>query len=184
MGCHSGLATSSIALFVGLITSMTANAQATLDPDTILEDIKHKGASIVFNQELVGPKWTNFLHQVETGDRKWLQVATEIYPETDGGPAEDLGAAPGEALKHHAEDVLTIAAPKIPIDSICEFSEATVGYKGYTTLGAALADLDGRIEAVKRISNSQIVDRKMKCLKILEESRTEIIHFEYLSGHK
>jgi len=179
-----GRAASIIQLFVGLTISFAAIAQTTLDPNTILTDIKSKGPAVVFNEELVGPKWTYFLHQVETGNRKWLQVAAEIYPVTDGGPAEDLGSAPGEALKHHAEDVLTIAASKIPIDSICEFSEATVGYKGYTTLKAALADIDGRIKSVKRVSNPAIADRKKTCLKILEMSRSEIIHFEYLSGHK
>lgn len=184
MRWQPGRAASSISLLVGLTISLATMAQTTLDPDTILADIKSKGAAVVFDKELVGPKWTYFLHQVETGHRKWLQVAAEIYQATDGGPAEDLGSAPGEALRHHAEDVLTIAVPKIPIDAICEFSEATVGYKGYTTLKAALADIDGRIGSVKMISNPAITDRKMECLKILEISRSEIIHFEYLSGHK
>jgi len=184
MSLHPGRATIGIPLLVGLTINLAAFAKTTLDPNIVLKDIKSKGAAVVFNQELVGAKWTYFLHQVESGNRKWLHVAAEIYQATDGGPAEDLGAAPGEALRHHAENVLTIAVPKIPIEAICEFSEATVGYKGYTTLKATLADIDGRIGSVKRISNPAINDRKKQCLKILEMSRSEIMHFEYLSGHK
>jgi hypothetical protein len=163
-------------LVAGVAISSAVLAQPPLDPDKILAAIKLKGAAAVYNKELTGNNWLYLIHQMESGSPKWLEIGAQIQPATDGGPAEDLESAPGESLSRHAETVLTIAAPRIPIDGICEFSEETVGDKGYTTLKQALTDLDSRIAAVKRITNPKIATLRKQCLETLERSRVDLVN--------
>ncbi len=164
-----------VGIALALLGSDIAYAGEPLDPVMLLQRIKTKGAETVYNKELTGATWLAFLKKVETGERLWLEVAVAIYPATDGGPAEALTLAAGEALVRAPHEVLLLVSPKMGIEGVCDYSEMTMGYRKVNTRQQVVADIDTRINAVRRLSGSDVVPLQSKCLKILENAKREML---------
>ena len=164
-----------VMLGVMVLGSSFACASKNPDPVLLLQEIETKGAEYVYSNELTGLEWLAFLKRVETGEKTWLKVANAIYPATDGGPAEDLTMAVGEALVHSPHDVLLIAAPGIGVEGICDYSEMTMGFKNRDTRQQVLADIDARINAVRGLVDSDVASLQSKCIAILENAKREML---------
>ncbi|MBV9114916.1 MAG: hypothetical protein JOY67_19060 [Hyphomicrobiales bacterium] len=66
-----------------------------------------------------GRLWNKTLANIETGDRKWLEVAASLREGTDAGSGEDLSMAVAHALLRAPERVLAMTPSPFPLDEIC-----------------------------------------------------------------
>jgi hypothetical protein len=109
------LITSSIAISIVLMTYIAYGADTKprdfqLKPETLLEEIKLKGArTVVFKLYDDSNAWDYILKEIATGDRSWLEVAVALHPGSDAGSSEMLTLAVGEALEHNPVNVFQIA---------------------------------------------------------------------------
>jgi hypothetical protein len=153
-----------------------SHAGELLDPAVLLQRIKDNGADSVYKSDLSGKKWLAFLKKVETGKKAWLEVAAAIYPATDGGPAEDLTTAVGEALIHSPHDVLLVAAPVVSIEGVCNYSEMTMEYRNVHSPQQAGKDIDARIRVLRGVSGADISAQRDRCIELLQESKNELLN--------
>lgn len=181
---HSAKHTISITrtlLFMGAVTGAFIGivyANELLDPAMLLQQIKTKGAESVYKYELTGKKWLMLIKNVETGKKLWLEVAAAIYPATDAGPAEDLTLAAGEALIRSPREVLLLAAPKMGIEGVCDYSEMTMEHRKVLTPKQAIIDIDARIKIIQKLTGPDIAEQRDQCVRYLEKAKYKLIREE------
>jgi len=109
------------AIFFGLISLSCPQAKPLDAPDTILSAIQDRGArNIVAEMNRgKGRVWDKVLDKIETGDRKWLEVAASLREGTDAGTSEGLSIAVAHALLHAPERVLAMTPGLFQLDDIC-----------------------------------------------------------------
>lgn len=148
-------------------------AGMSIDPAPILEEIKERGAQLVFNELWKNGAYGKVLKGIESGDDLWLDVAVEIQPATDAGPSEMLDLAAGVALVKAPAEVLLRAVPALSIEGVCGFPD--MSDPRYDTKEKTLSYLDERIRAVTLLRQPSVKVAQEKCLKILKEKKSEIL---------
>ncbi len=150
-----------------------ACANKSLDPVALLQKIKTAGPSAVYKNDFTEKKWSALLKKIESGERLWLEVATAIYPATDGGSATELTLAAATALARNPRDVLLLIVPRMSIEGVCGFPDLSDSKTD--TQQKAVAYLDARIKAVSKLTGADIAAMRTQCLKKLENTKREVL---------
>jgi hypothetical protein len=167
--------TRSLSTLVAVLLCCTCNAGVAqaLTAAAVLSDIHARGPYAVVQSLWGKPEWDDLLVKVETGQTDWLQVAVMIYPGTDAGSAEELTYAVGAALLHDPHQVLLRVAPVLGLEGIC--SAPDIDDPRWSTKQKAVANLDDRIAAVRRLSDPSVAAARASCLKYLHEDRALLL---------
>jgi len=93
---------------------LTASVSATeLTADAIMSEINTIGSKAVienlWNSDEIHPNdWDKLIEKIESGEKKWLEVAKSLKSASDAGSSEDLNGAMSLALLKNPLDVLTM----------------------------------------------------------------------------
>ena len=140
---------------------------------SIRERMSSAGATATLSELYRNQKgWRRFLRGIASGDREMVPIGAALYKVADGGVAEDLVHAFGEALKVNPEMVLSIAGKDVGVKLVC--SPPDVDDVRFDSFAAASRELDRRERAV-RVSVGDA--RRVQCLRSLVEARTALGHF-------
>lgn len=162
-----------ISLSLVSLWASLARADDSESPQFLMNEINQNGSAFVYENILIGVKWTTFLKKVESGESSWLQVAAAIYPATDGGPAEDLSSSVGVALVSSPLNVLKIALPVMGAGSVCGYPD--LGSPKYDTQEKTISYLNSRISVIEKLSGNESWEAQEQCLKMLKKTRLEVL---------
>jgi hypothetical protein len=179
--CIGKLITSSFAISIVLITSIvdgadTKPADFQLKPETLLQEIKAKGAGAVVSK-LYGDSnvWHSIMKKIATGERSWLEIAVALHPGSDAGSSEMLTLAVGEALEHNPINVFQIAPKSFQLSFICGGPD--VDDHRYDSYELTMKTINRRIRKVTAIKDQALMNTSKECMRYLEESKKGIAKF-------
>ena len=128
------------------------------NPAVIAEKIKKHGASTI-RASLHYAGWRYVIQHIETGDKKWLEVGTALFPGTDAGATHSLKMAFSEALVVAPSEVLLLV-PESRSKGICG-----VDVDNYDSYEKAMARNKKALKAVTSINDPELVKRKKPASK-------------------
>ena len=172
------LITSSFAMSILLMTSFaygadTKPADIQLKPESLLQEIKSKGAgAVVLKLYDDSNVWNSILKKIATGDRSWLEIAIALHPGSDAGSSEMLTLAVGEALEHNPINVFQIAPKSFQLSFIC--SAPDVDDERYNTYELSMKAINRRINKVAAVKDSSLINMRKECIRYLEDSKKSL----------
>ena len=156
-----------------LLISALANSTVVQD---IVVSIRESGASKTLQRLYRNhDKWDEFLSRVANGDRESLVVAIQLYEVSDGGSAEQIELAAGEALEHQPRVVFEIAGPVIGIEAICGGPD--VDDERYDSYERSMAAIERRIGMVSAVADPRFASARDQCVHELQTSKSGIARF-------
>ncbi len=143
------------------------------DPSAILARISERGVWFVVGELYDHPDdWEYVLGNIQKGNEVWLRVAVRLQPGTDAGPASMLCEAVSVALIHAPERVLRLAVPTFRLEEICGGRPDPL-----PTYPLAADELERQIKSVANVKDADLIERRDRCLRELEESRVHLKRF-------
>ena len=124
-------------------------------------------------------EWDVVLNGIASGTAEWLQAVKKLYDVADGGTAEQLAAAAGEALEHHPDNVLSILNTEIGLDEIC--SGPDVDDPRFDSFSRSLAAILRRQQMLRTIHEPNLIQLRDSCLSHLDQAKLSVADFY---GHK
>jgi hypothetical protein len=139
-------------------------------------EIARVGAAKAVEDLYDSPKdWKDLMDSIATGEPQWLRIAVRLRPGVDGGSAEELLQAIGEGLEHRPKDVLALAVPTYRLENICgtpDFDDSR-----FDSMQSALAAISRRRALVARIVEPNLRKRANDCIRLLDESKQDLMRF-------
>ena len=180
---HSWEATMNTRIAVGVLilvvfaigsapAASAAVAAKPLDPSALVKRIAERGAVAVYGEVRGDEQWEAVLTGIESGNRDWLRFAVAIHPATDGGYSEMLSWAAGVALLKAPANVLEIAGPDLPLESVCGYPD--MGDARTDTQAKVVSYLDSRTRAVEKLHVDALASKRDRCLAELARTRTDV----------
>lgn len=115
-----------ISILLSNLFFLSVSVSATeLTADAIMTEITTIGSKAVIeklcNSEETHPNdWDRLMEHIESGEKKWLEVAKSLKPASDAGTSEDLNGAMSLALLKNPLEVLTlIQSGPFNISDVC-----------------------------------------------------------------
>jgi hypothetical protein len=163
---------------------LAAFAGKALKASEVMKQIQERGAEQAAKELWSSGHWDELLEKIEAGEKRWLEVAKALRPGTDSGPSEMLHLAAGVALVHSPREVLLLLGHAMSLEAVCGYPDMT--NNRYKTQKQTVQYLDARIEAVKKLSGSDITSLKDQCLVHLNKTKAEVLSprgpFSEISG--
>jgi hypothetical protein len=162
--------------FTSIPVREIAAADTQIDPKSILQEVKLKGARAVVSELYGTPKtWHATLERIASGDQSWLDVAVALHPGSDAGSSEMLNLAVGAALENNPAKVFQTTLKTFQLKSIC--SAPDVDDPKYDSYELSMKAINQRISKVSSITGETITDINKACIQYLEESKKGIAQF-------
>jgi hypothetical protein len=137
-----------------------------ISPGAVAEEIDRRGPHILWEIYHDEESWHDFIKNIASGKREWLDIALRCMNAADAHPAEELNAAFGAALKLNPESCLKLAQFEERTSRRDLF--ATFPAYDYPTLDEPQTELKARINAVKTVSGDDLASIKEECLADLK----------------
>ena len=122
--------------------------------------------------------WNRLLSCIRTGDSAWLQIASQIQGQLDGGGPGELAMAVGDALERNAIGVLSLirrgySSTKV----VC----ACVGFEDLLgdDFNQALATIDRRRKSVEAVVSHGVATERSSCLTHLAALEADVRKHEH-----
>lgn len=119
--------------------------------------------------------WTSVLVNVASGQEDWVKVAIQLYQGSDGGSAEMLILALGEALERNPGTVLKNIASVIDIRNVC--GSPDIDSDRYNSSVKAIAAIEQRKKMVEGVDDRNLISMKHECLVYLEKAKRSVSDF-------
>jgi len=148
-----------------------AEERVRINPESILDDILIIGAAATVKKLNNGeqPQWTEVLRMIETGDPRWLAVASGLAAGTDAATSEDLQVMLAKALPINPQGVLSLADSQtfLSIENLCvaPFIEPELDY-----LHRYLAET---LESLRRLKAEAVEAKRKRCIAQIERVLAE-----------
>jgi len=145
-------------------------------PTSVELEILRKGASATLNRLYShDSEWDAVRSGIASGTVEWLQAVKKLYSVSDGGTAEQLAAAAGEALEHHPENVLSILNTEIGLNAVC--SGPDVDDPRFDSFSRSLAAILRRQQMLRAIHEPNLIQLRNSCLSHLDQAKLEVAAF-------
>jgi hypothetical protein len=145
---------------------------APIEPTALLRKLEGSDGRHVV-EKLNDNQWNFILKNIETGEKRWLDVAVSLHRRTDAGRSEMVALAVGNALVKNPSGVLHSAIGEISVESVCGYPDMSdhrtdsqqkvVGY------------LDARIQAAGKVDDKEVAGQRDKCLETLQSTRRQVM---------
>jgi hypothetical protein len=152
---------------------LAAFAGKALESSAVMKQIQERGAEQTARELWSSGRWNELIEKIETGEKRWLEVAKALRPGTDAGASEMLHLAAGVALVRSPREVLLLLGPGMSLEAVCGFPD--MADNRYKTQKQTVQYLDARIEAVKKLSGPDIASLRDQCLVHLNNTKTEVL---------
>jgi hypothetical protein len=150
-------------------------------PASIELEIDRNGASATLNRLYRSdPEWSALMGGIASGTVEWLQIAKALHGDSDGGAAEQLVIAAGEALEHHPANVLTVLGGDIDVADIC--SGPDVDDERFNSFSQSLAAILRRQKMLRTIRDPRLIQLRDQCVSELDQAKLHIATFYHSAG--
>lgn len=119
-------------------------------------------------------RWSELLHKVASGRKEWLEIANQLYRQSDAGATEELALAVGEALESNPSNVLRLSLPVFRM-APCEGPD--IDDARYDSFDLSDAAIRRREDALLKVVEPELHPVRQKCIAALEASRDDIARF-------
>jgi hypothetical protein len=166
---------------LGMLTIVLASSVHA--ENITLKDFEH-------NMKTSGPKtvlhevfsdttaWNALLTHIATGDPRWVELASTLYRNADGGAREELEMAVGESLDNNPSSILdqiTKPGSAFPLSVIC--SALDIDDPRFEKFESAMTELTRRKKAVSQIAGKHLKEARQRCLTELEHIEPDLRRF-------
>jgi hypothetical protein len=141
--------------------------------EAVLQDIERRGPDPFLRQVYQDDRrWQQILEGIASGSREWLQVA-ERLKRVAREPAEELTIAVARALETEPANALAILGGAFDADDVCSLNtlEESLG-RDYAV---ALRAVERRQQAVARVADPALLQKRDDCLGFLQELEREVV---------
>jgi len=159
----------------GVLLVGQAPSRTGADAAQVRKLIRERGAREALRQLFSDTEAEEALaNGIATGRPEWLEIAAELYPVSDAGPAEGLAISVQEALPRNPTGVLGLVRR-----GILDVKHTCGGY-GFGQIeddrptDVILGLVDRRLEALAGVADPPLEDQKKACLQELARLRARL----------
>ena len=159
----------------------TANAESFHHADgssMLLQEIEKKGASAVVRRLWGQSDWEVLTRSIASGQPAWIDVALKLRGASDAGASSELHDALFEALGRNPTYILQVVGMNGAVYSPVQLEDICRGRADpLTTYEEAIAELSRTTDAVEKVKNKKLQEKKNICIEELRSGKDDLAIF-------